>query len=87
MKKGDINEVLQMVQEMGFNVATMNDEQSFKQNALFSACVVPDKNNSFKIVQYLLQQGIPATQADTLSQIPLFYASREGNVDVINLLL
>jgi GTP-binding protein EngB required for normal cell division len=30
VKKGDVDEVMRAVQEMGFNVATMFDEQAFK---------------------------------------------------------
>lgn len=72
---------------MGINVSQLYDEQNLKQNALFSACVVKDKNNSLRIVQYFLAQGIPATQQDTLNQIPMFYAAREGHIEVVKLLL
>ena len=54
VKKGDFEEVERAVQEMGINVTQLIDEQNLKQNALFSACVVKDKSNSLRLVQYFL---------------------------------
>ena len=52
-----------------------------------SACVVKGEENSLKMVEVLISLGCDPNREDDLKQIPLFYASREGNNKVINLLI
>ena len=88
VKKGDVEDVVQMVREYGLDIANLIDEaKNFSQTPIFSACVVKGEENSLKMVEVLISLGCDPNREDDLKQIPLFYAAREGNNKVINLLI
>lgn len=54
---------------------------------MFSACIVPDHEKAFKMIKVLAEMGSDPVQPDVLKQTPLFYACREGNLEVISYLI
>ena len=88
VKKGDVEDVVQMVREYGLDIANILDEaKNFSQTPNFSACVVKGEENSLKMVEVLINLGCDPNKEDDLKQIPLFYAAREGFNKVVNLLI
>jgi len=82
-----VEEVVTMIGEHGIDVANLYDEAAFKQSPLFSACVIKDSKSSLRMSEVLIEMGVLPTTQDTLNQIPLYYAVREGHQDVIALLI
>ena len=88
VKKGEVDEVVNMAHEMGIKVSNLTDEQkNFSQTPIFSGCIVKDKDTAYKMVQVLIDLGCNTQREDDLKQTPLYYAVREGNRKLINLLI
>ena len=54
---------------------------------MFSAVVVKNENVSLEMLKIFDEMGVKCNVPDTLSQTPLFYASREGHNNVIDFLI
>lgn len=61
--------------------------KSYKQTEVFAAIQITDEEDGYKIIQYLMKNGVDLTAKDTLKQSGLFYASRDGKLKILNLLL
>ena len=48
---------------------------------------IPDQDKAIEMITILVQLGVDLYQKDNLKQTPLFYASRDGKVKVMQLLL
>jgi ankyrin repeat protein len=77
-----------MVRDSGLDLQNLrNDKANYEQTALFEACAFKDQGKAARLVQFFLDQGVSPTQEDTLKQLPLFYAVREGHNDIVDLLI
>lgn len=77
-----------MVNTYGLDVATLrNDAINFLQTPLFEACAIKDQERAFRLVKFLLEQGVNPSTQDELSQLPVYYAVREGHTQIIEILL
>lgn len=75
---------MRTVRESGIDMRSLKDEaKNFEQTPIFSACVIHDPEQAFKMIQLLTDMGVDPKQQDMLKQTPLFYASREGNNKVV----
>ena len=54
---------------------------------IFAAVAIPDQDKAIEMITILVQLGVDLYQKDNLKQTPLFYASRDGKVKVMQLLL
>ncbi len=88
MKKGEVEEVIRMIKESNIDVKTLIEEpKNFSQNPIFSACIVADHEKAFRMVKALSDLGCDPRFNDSLKQTPLFYASRDGNNQIINFIV
>jgi ankyrin repeat protein len=71
---------------LGFAISHLFDE-SFRHNSIFYATLIKDDITAVKMVNYLITQAVDPTAHDTLSQTPLFYASRDGKPNLVEVLL
>lgn len=62
----------------------IDDSARFNQSLAFSACIIKDAELSLKMLKVLMEMGVDCQKEDSLKQIPLFYASREGHLNVIS---
>jgi ankyrin repeat protein len=46
IKKGDLDSVIQERNKLGIDVANLLDENTWKQNVMFSAAIIKDENSS-----------------------------------------
>jgi len=76
-----------MTSQAGLDLKHILNDQCFKQSVLFEACALKDEEKSLRLCKFFLQQGVLATTADDLKQIPLYYAVREGHRQVVELLV
>ena len=77
-----------MVRDFGLDLQNLrNDRQNYEQTALFEACAFKDKVKATRFVRFFLEQGVNPTVQDTLQQLPLFYAVREGHDEIIDILI
>ena len=87
VKRGEVDEVIRLVRESSIDVKQVLDEpKNFSQTPIFHACIFPDKEVAFKMIKVLIDLGMDPIKEDSLKQTPLFYASREGNVQAIEFL-
>jgi len=63
------------------------DEGAFKQSPLFGACIIKDADLALRMAKVLQEAGVKPDKQDTLQQIPLYYAVREGHLPLIKYLL
>jgi ankyrin repeat protein len=49
--------------------------------------VLKDQVKAIRLVNYFISHGVDPAQEDGLKQIPLFYATREGHNELIDLLV
>ena len=56
----------------------MNYKDSLKQNVIFYIA----RDGKFKLLDYLLTQGVKFNEIDSYGQNPLYYAAREGKADM-----
>jgi hypothetical protein len=86
IKKGDIEGAKAEQAKLGINLKCLQDE-GYKQNAMFNAVQVKDEAQALKMVQWLLSMGVEGNFSDSLSQTPLFYASRDGKASVVEVMV
>ena len=87
VKKGEVDEVVRMIQTHNIDCSTVIDEaKNFSQTPIFSACIIPDHDLAFRMINVLVELGIDPVKEDSLKQTPLFYAAREGNAKLIDFL-
>ena len=59
-------------------------DDGYKHNAIFYATHIKDEAISFKMIEWLIGQGVDSGFTDTLNQTALFYASRDGKTSLID---
>lgn len=64
----------------------LQDENN-KHNGIFYACLIKDPEQSLKMVEFLVSEGVDPCLSDSLGQTPLFYASREGKGPLVEFLI
>lgn len=90
--KGDIEYLKQKVREMGISnleeLGAMVDVESQSQNALFISCIITNREQAFTMTKFLIEEAkCEANFKDCLNQTCLFYVSRDGRPDIVELLL
>lgn len=73
--------------KIGIDVSTLVDEANFKQNPIFSAAVIKDENAAIEMAKILTEMGVKPNMPDSLNQTALYYASREGKLNLIDFLV
>lgn len=87
VKRGEVDEVIKLVQESNLDLTSLVDEpKNFSQTPIFSACIIPDKDLSLRMIKVLVDFGVDPKREDSLKQTPLFYIAREGNNKAIQYL-
>ena len=77
-----------MVRESGIDITQVIDESArFSQTLVFSACIIRDAELSLKMIKVLVEMGVDCQKEDSLKQVPLFYAAREGHLNVLSYLV
>ena len=62
--------------------------KQYKQTDVFAAIQVKNEEDGLKIIDYLIKhQNVSLTQVDALDQTCLFYASRDGKLKILSILL
>lgn len=88
VKRGEVDEVVRLVRESGIDLGQVMDEaKNFSQSLAFTACIVRDQELALKMMKVLVDLGVDPNKEDTLKQIPIFYAAREGNNNLISYLI
>jgi ankyrin repeat protein len=72
---------------MGLDISNLQNDQAFKQTPLFDACAIKDQERCIKLVRFFIEKGVKATQEDSLKQLPIYYAVREGHSSAIDILI
>ena len=57
------------------------------QTPLFEACALKNSDVAMQLVRYFINIGVDPKCLDSLQQLPLFYAVREGHQAVVKVLL
>lgn len=77
-----------MIKDSNIDVKQLIDEpKNFSQNPIFAACIASSHENGYRMVKALSDLGCDPLFNDSLKQTPLFYASRDGNNQIINFIV
>ena len=88
VKRGDVDEVVRITRGSGIDLGQVVDEpKNFSQTLAFTACIIRDHEQAIKMMKVLVEMGVDPYKEDTLKQIPIFYAAREGNSSLISYLI
>lgn len=68
---------------MGIDVKHLINDASFDQTPLFEASACKDQDKALRLCNFFMEQGVACTTQDSLKQLPIFYAVREGNLGLI----
>ena len=69
-------------------IASLVDDQSYNQNALFSSCQVKNDQKAMEMTMYLINScGCDPAMLDTLNQTCLFYVARDGREELARLFI
>lgn len=58
VKKGDIDAVIHEIQNRGIDVSNLQDENAFKQTAMFSVGHIPDDRVAVRMAQVLKENNL-----------------------------
>lgn len=61
--------------------------KQYKQTDVFPAILLKNEEDTLRVIKYLKEKGVSMIAKDTLDQTALFYAARDGKVNVVNFLL
>ena len=87
VKTGNVDQVLSHVRSSCIDVSQVIDEaKNFYQTLVFSACTIKNADVALQMTKVLTELGANPAREDSLKQTPLFYASREGHIELINFL-
>ena len=79
---------MRLVRETGIDIANLTDEaKNFSQTPIFFAAIINNHDTALKMCHLLIEMGVNPIKEDLLKQSPLFYAVREGNNQVVKLLI
>lgn len=89
---GNVQVLRQQQAQLGFkqpdDIAFLQDDSSYGQNALFISCLIKDEAKAYEMTEYLIKQAkCNAAHEDSLNQTCLFYTSRDGRLDLCRLFL
>jgi ankyrin repeat protein len=68
-------------------VGSLLDEANFKQTPMFSTSLIKSDDQAVRMARVLKELGVKPEQPDNLNQTPLYYASREGKLQLIEYLI
>lgn len=91
IKKGDLETVRTECEKLGNGNAALvlphlHDQKNF-HNPIFYASLIKEESKCVKMVEYLIQNGVDAATVDSLNQTALYYACREGKLNLVEILV
>ena len=87
VKDGNIDQVLQEHRVHNYDVGSLLDEANYKQTPMFSTSLIRNDGEAVRMARVLRELGVKPDQPDTLNQTALYYASREGKLQLIDFLV
>ena len=61
--------------------------EQYKQTDVFPAVLLKNEEDSLRLIKHLEQKGVSMIAVDTLDQTALFYACRDGKINIVTFLL
>lgn len=62
-------------------------DDTYRHTCLFYAVLIKDLDAAYQVLKMFIDKGVLATYTDVLGQTVLYYASREGKSNCIDLLV
>jgi ankyrin repeat protein len=87
VRSGDIERFQREQRMYTVEARDVVDENQYFQSLLFTATTINDQDKSIKMLSYLIENGVDPMQRDNLKQTPVFYAARDGKVNVLQFLI
>ena len=95
LQQNNTSNNLNFVELVGISPESQNEfeEKSarckgYKQTDIFAAIQVTNEEDGLKIINYLVSNaGVSLTAIDSLEQTALFYAARDGKIQILNMLI
>lgn len=87
VKDGNIDQIVQEHRYRGYDIGSLVDEANFKQTPMFSCALIRTDDQAVRTAKVLKDLGVKPDQPDNLNQTALYYASREGKLQLIDFLV
>lgn len=91
IKKGDLDTVRGECEKLGNGNASLvlpylHDQKNY-HNPIFYSTLIKEEATCVRMVEYLINNGVDAASVDSLNQTALYYACREGKLNLIEVLV
>ena len=87
VKSGDKDKLHSELGKYNIEIRDVVDHGNFLQNLVFTACQCPDEEKAISMIELMVNMGVDWKKKDNLNQTPLFYSSKMGYCNIINVLV